>query len=43
VASLGAAVKVTVFAPLITLIALIIYSATLDGSGEGVRAYIGAW
>lgn len=29
--------------PTILLAVLIIYNATLDGSGEGVEAYIGHW
>ena len=35
--------KFTVLVPLALLAGLIIYNATLDGAGEGVRAYIGEW
>lgn len=42
-ASLGPAVKLTVILPTALLAILIIYNATLDGSGDGVRAYMGEW
>ena len=43
VKSAGTAAKLTVTLPWLFLTVLIIYNATLDGSGEGVKAYIGEW
>ena len=43
VRSVGAAVRFTVFVPWILLAILIAYNATLPGSLEGVKAYIGTW
>jgi Sodium:neurotransmitter symporter family len=43
VKSVGIVVKVTVIVPWLLLAVMIIYNATLDGSRDGVRAYIGTW
>ena len=37
------AAKLTVTLPWLFLSVLIIYNATLDGSADGVKAYIGEW
>ena len=39
----GPAVKLTVVLPWLLLAVMIIYNATLTGSGDGVKAYIGEW
>ena len=41
--SVGPAVKLTVVLPWLLLAVMIIYNATLTGSGDGVKAYIGEW
>lgn len=41
VASVGQAVKLTVFLPWLLLGIMLIYASTLDGAGDGVKAYIG--
>eukprot|EP00892_Ulva_mutabilis_P009294 jgi/Ulvmu1/6737/UM030_0072.1 len=43
VKSVGVAARLTVTLPWLFLTALIIYNATLEGSGGGVKAYIGEW
>ena len=43
VKSVGTAAKLTVTLPWLFLVTLIIYNATLDGSVDGVKAYIGEW
>lgn len=43
VQSVGIAAKITVFTPWLLLTIFIIYNATLDGSLDGVEAYIGNW
>jgi SNF family Na+-dependent transporter len=43
VKSVGTAVKFTVILPWVLLGVLTVFNATLDGSGNGVRAYIGEW
>ena len=43
VGSIAAATRFTVIAPWCLLAVFIIYNATLDGSGDGIRAYIGEW
>lgn len=40
---MGYAVRFTVILPWILLAVLIVYNATLEGSLDGVRAYIGEW
>ena len=41
--SVGIAAKITVYTPWVILAVFIIYNATLDGSIDGVEAYIGNW
>ena len=41
--SVGAVVKCTVIIPWTLLLIMIIYNATLEGSREGIKAYIGTW
>lgn len=41
--SITAATRITVTAPWVILGILIIYGATLEGSRDGVHAYIGEW
>ncbi|KAF8817809.1 Sodium:neurotransmitter symporter family protein [Cardiosporidium cionae] len=43
VISTGWVVWVTMFVPLLIIIALAIYGTTLPGSAEGIRQYIGVW
>ncbi|KNC76830.1 hypothetical protein SARC_10695 [Sphaeroforma arctica JP610] len=43
VAVVGKAVYFTVLLPVVTLLVLIIYGATLEGAGDGVVKYIGTW
>ena len=41
--SVGIAAKITVYTPWVILAIFIIYNATLEGSIDGVEAYIGNW
>eukprot|EP00892_Ulva_mutabilis_P009295 jgi/Ulvmu1/6738/UM030_0073.1 len=43
VQSVGIAAKITVFTPWLLLAIFIIYNATLEGSIDGIEAYIGNW
>lgn len=43
VASVGIAAKITVIVPWCLMAIFIIYNATLEGSLDGIRAYIGEW